>query len=104
MYSNQFVSFIITAKAYFNFPLKDMHADVDDALTWRCEAVSRPRAAYTWYKNTQVLSSIAGELEIRGNVLKIKKLHPAKHNGMYQCAATNPHGTTFSSGQLRVLC
>ena len=41
--------------------------------------------------------------KVNNNVLVISKLDPALHNGMYQCAVTNIHGTSLSEGQLRVM-
>jgi contactin 4 len=80
-----------------------MHVDVGSQLTWRCDARAVPPAAYVWYKNGELLQPITGELDIIANVLIIKVLDADKHSGMYQCAASNDHGTTFSTGQLRVL-
>ncbi|XP_067686212.1 contactin-like [Haliotis asinina] len=93
----------IEAKPYFIFPLKDQHVDIGSQLTWRCEVVGRPRARYSWYKNGQRLQSVPGDVEVTENVLVIKSAHPSRHNGMYQCAADNLHGSTYSSAELRVL-
>ncbi|KAK3612185.1 hypothetical protein CHS0354_016571 [Potamilus streckersoni] len=90
-------------KPYFVFPLRDQHVDIGSQLTWRCEARAVPPANYLWFKNGQVITVKQGEIEINQNVMIIKGLDQAKHNGMYQCAAENVHGTTFSSAQLRVL-
>ncbi|XP_060571798.1 contactin-like [Ruditapes philippinarum] len=43
------------------------------------------------------------EDQVRGNVLTIVSVVKERDEGMYQCAATNQHGTTFSTGQLKVL-
>ena len=93
----------LPAKPYFIFPLKAQHIDVGSHLTWRCEARGRPEVTYSWYKNSQFLDSKKDNVEIHRNSLVIKEASAASHNGMYQCAATNSHGTTFSSAQLRVL-
>ncbi|XP_046331627.2 contactin-like [Haliotis rufescens] len=93
----------IEAKPYFIFPLRDQHLDIGSQLTWRCEVIGRPRAQYSWYKNGQLITSVPGDVEVNKNVLVITSAQPSKHNGMYQCAAENLHGSTYSSAELRVL-
>ncbi|KAJ8307147.1 hypothetical protein KUTeg_015231 [Tegillarca granosa] len=92
----------IGAAPYFVSPLQHVHADLNSELTWRCEAIGKPRATYTWYKNSQPLQPVTGKLDIVSNVLKIYSLTESDI-GMYQCGAHNVHGTTFSNAQLRVL-
>ena len=48
-------------------------------------------------------SEVDGRIQIHDNVLTIKRLNPLDDPAMYQCRANNQQGTTFSSGQLRVL-
>ncbi|ESP02884.1 hypothetical protein LOTGIDRAFT_110734, partial [Lottia gigantea] len=72
-------------------------------ITWRCEAKAQPKQEYTWFKNGAKLLPIPGEIEISQNVLVIRNLNALRHDGMYQCRASNVHGDAFSSGQLRVL-
>lgn len=55
-------------------------------------------------QNSTVLTSTPGEVQVRGNVLVINRLDKTRDEGMYQCQATNSHGTSVSSAQLRVLC
>ncbi|OWF48663.1 contactin-like isoform X2 [Mizuhopecten yessoensis] len=93
----------IGAKPYYVSPLKNIHADINSELTWRCEAVAIPRATFTWYKNTKPLLPVPGQIDITSNVLKITSLDPARDSGMYQCSAENSHGITLSGAQLRVL-
>lgn len=93
----------LSAKPYFVFPLKAQHIDVGSHLTWRCEARGRPEVTYSWYKNGQFINPKKDNVEIYRNSLIINSASADMHNGMYQCAATNSHGTTFSSAQLRVL-
>lgn len=81
-----------------------MFADPGMTITWNCKAVARPSATYSWYKNGVLLENKPGHIEIARNILKIVQVTIERDEGMYQCAATNQHGTTFSSGQLKVLC
>ena len=55
-------------------------------------------------QDSRMVIPIAGEIEIRTNVLVLRRLNKARDEGMYQCAATNTFGTSMSSAQLRVLC
>lgn len=98
-------SIILTleAKPFFVFPLPNVHADVESELTWRCEADGVPHVTYTWFKNSEVLTRVHGEIEVRENVLFIRRLDKERDEGMYQCMASNAHGTSMSSAQLRVL-
>ncbi|KAJ8307944.1 hypothetical protein KUTeg_014504, partial [Tegillarca granosa] len=95
--------FTIPAEPYFSFPLMDKHVDIGSQLTWRCEAKAIPSATYHWFVNGTLLQPNNVDMITNRNVLIIKNLDPIKHNGMYQCAASNTHGTTFTEGQLRVL-
>ena len=81
-----------------------MFADPGMTINWYCKAVARPAATYSWYKNGVLLKHIPGEVEIKANFLKINQATVGRDEGMYQCAATNQHGTAFSTGQLKILC
>ncbi|XP_060074968.1 contactin-like [Ylistrum balloti] len=94
---------IIEAKPFFSYPLSDRHVDIGSQLTWRCEAKAFPTPTYTWFKDGVLITSIPGERTIIKNVMLINSLDPEKHNGMYQCSATNVYGEVFTEGQLRVL-
>ncbi|KAH9496084.1 Contactin-2 [Bulinus truncatus] len=97
------IHLLIEARPFFTFPLADQHIDQHGDFVWVCEAQGSPPPVYAWYKDGQVLNSQNGSIKVRSNVLKIYKALPNEHQGMYQCAAINIHGTTFSSAQLRVL-
>ena len=72
-------------------------------LTWRCEARSIPFPLYTWYKDGEMIqNSSSGDIKVFRNTLHLTNLNQ-NMEGMYQCAANNTHGVTFSSGQLRIL-
>ncbi|GFN93320.1 contactin [Plakobranchus ocellatus] len=92
------------AKPYFITPIHNQHADIGAALTWRCDARASPAPTFLWMKNGQVIRSDPKLfMRVNHNVLVISKLDPDLHNGMYQCAVSNVHGTSLSEGQLRVL-
>lgn len=96
--------FLLAAVPYFPYPIQNMFADPGMTITWNCKAVARPAAIYSWYKNGVLLGNNPGQIEIVRNVLTILAVDKDRDEGMYQCAATNQHGTTFSTGQLKVLC
>lgn len=81
-----------------------MFADPGMTIHWNCRAVARPAATYSWFKNGVLLKDISGHIEVRSSILTIINVEKERDEGMYQCAATNQHGTTFSTGQLKVLC
>ncbi|XP_067685752.1 contactin-like [Haliotis asinina] len=93
----------IESRPYFIFPLRDQYVDVGSQMTWRCQATAVPPAVYSWYKDTKLLTSTPGDVEIVGNVLTIKNANAENHNGMYQCSAVNIHGESFSTAELKVL-
>ncbi|XP_076456071.1 contactin-like [Babylonia areolata] len=103
-YDTKPIHLALAARPYFVAPLRDQHADVGSQLTWRCDARGNPGPTYTWYKNGQRLyTDPDSRYQVTGNVLIITDLEAAVHDGMYQCAATNSHGTEISNAQLRVL-
>ncbi|XP_052830052.1 contactin isoform X1 [Octopus bimaculoides] len=92
----------IEAKPTTVYPLKSRHIDKGGNVTWRCMVIAIPKAHFTWYKNSKPLTNGNG-VEINGNTLTIKNLSAKLHNGIYQCVATNKHGSSYSAAQLRVL-
>ncbi|BFZ22472.1 hypothetical protein BsWGS_25511 [Bradybaena similaris] len=95
---------ILGAIPYFVSPLEDQHADIDSQLTWICNARGNPEPTYQWFKNGEpITAETSPTIKIQSNVLTITKLDPKQHSGMYQCGATNEHGTSLSNAQLRVL-
>ncbi|XP_052760902.1 contactin-like isoform X2 [Mya arenaria] len=99
----QTITLNMDAKPYFPYPIGNKFLDVGMRFDWHCMAVARPKATYSWYKNGARIDSIPGVLEIRANVLTILSVDKLRDEGMYQCAATNNYGTTFSLGELKVL-
>lgn len=94
----------ISAKPYFLYPLRDLVVDEESHVTLRCDALGKPRPTFSWYKDSQPLVPVAGEIEIVSNVLTILRAQVGKHGGMYECTATNTHGTAITSAQVKVLC
>ena len=93
-----------SAQPYFAHGIGNMLMDPGQSVHWRCKAVARPPGTYTWYKNGQLLKTVPGEIEVRGHMLYILAVEKDRDEGMYQCGATNLHGTTFSTGRLKVVC
>lgn len=99
----------VRAAPYFTIPLRNQHVDEGTDLTWSAIAEGVPGVTYKWYKNAVELKASnipvvdRDRFVIQNNVLTIKQLNAEKDNGMYQLAATNSHGTRYSTAQLRVL-
>ncbi|KAL8624627.1 hypothetical protein ACOMHN_045162 [Nucella lapillus] len=98
------ISVIVSAVPYFKYPLRTQHLDVGSRLTWVCDAVAIPRATYTWYRDGHTLATDpANDMQVEKNVLTISSADSSKHDGMYECMATNNIGSTASIAQIRVL-
>jgi hypothetical protein len=110
------VTLSIQALPVFTVPLADKIVDRGSTLTWTCEAFGIPDVTYKWFKNGKELDPLdinrwsGGRYRIKENVLTIDAVVPGTENapisgdeGMYQCRAINPLGSTFSSGQLKVM-
>ncbi|XP_078332403.1 contactin-5-like isoform X2 [Crassostrea virginica] len=95
----------IESKPYFLLPLDHKHLDEGTETTWRCLAYGKPTPQYSWYKNGVMLDPLAtgNNIQITRNTMTIRNANKKDHEGMYQCAATNVHGTSFSAAQIRVL-
>ncbi|XP_055860986.1 contactin-like isoform X2 [Biomphalaria glabrata] len=97
------IQLIVEARPFFTFPLSDKHIDVNQEFVWFCEAQGLPAPVYSWYKDGLPIQHQPGNIEVHVNVLKIYKAQQTQHQGMYQCSASNTHGTTLTSAQLRIL-
>ena len=110
------VTLSVQALPLFTVPLSDKIVDRGSTLSWTCEAFGIPDVTYKWFKNGKELDPLdinrlsGGRYRIRENVLTIDAVVPGTENapiagdeGMYQCRAINPLGSTFSSGQLKVM-
>lgn len=101
--ASKIVIVAMEAKPYFPYPIGNLYPDVGMTVRWYCRAVARPKATYTWYKDGKQLVTVPGQIEIVGGILTFVKVTKSRDEGTYQCAATNQHGTTFSTGQMSVL-
>lgn len=96
-----FFSFFLKAKPYMVFPLTPKFVDIESQLTWFCQSRAKPLPTYTWFKDGLQINSTQDVIVVN-NTLQITNVN-REHAGMYQCSATNIHGTTYSSAQLSVL-
>ncbi|GFO45288.1 contactin [Plakobranchus ocellatus] len=95
---------IIQARPYFTYPLSHMHLDVGSRLAWHCEAAGMPEPVYSWYKDgVRFTSDPSAGIVVNRNSLTIEKVDEDRDSAMYQCAAENQYGTSYSTAQLRVL-
>ncbi|XP_055933759.1 contactin-like isoform X2 [Argiope bruennichi] len=98
----------IQAKPEFTIPLEHKVVDKGSDLLWTCEAFGKPDVTYTWLKNGKELkldyldSNDINRYRIYENILSIDNVNE-RDQGMYQCKATNHLGSSYSSGQLRVI-
>ncbi|XP_076362349.1 contactin isoform X1 [Tachypleus tridentatus] len=103
------VSLSIQARPQFTINLDDKVMDTGSTLTWTCEAFGIPDVTYSWWKNgqklliDQLMPSDITRYHIFENVLTIENLIAERDEGMYQCKATNQLGSTYSTGQLRII-
>jgi len=76
---------------------------------FRCYAAGVPSITYKWYVNATALNYsmlIPADhdrytFSSAGNILTITNVQ-LRDAGMYQCQATNTHGTKFCSAELRI--
>ncbi|XP_052212292.1 contactin-5-like [Dreissena polymorpha] len=103
--SRKVVTLTMESKPYFPFGINNKFADPGKTLNWFCKAVGHPTPHYTWFKNGQQIQQVSEKIEITdgGKRLKIINVKRGTDEGMYQCAATNDYGTTYSSGRLKIL-
>lgn len=100
--------FVWLAKPEFTIPLGNKVVDRESTITWTCEAFGIPEVTYTWLRNGQILNYNDlntfdnARYKVRDNVLVIEAVQESDQ-GMFQCKATNQLGSTFSTGQLRVM-
>ncbi|XP_015912441.1 contactin [Parasteatoda tepidariorum] len=98
----------IQAKPEFTIPLENKVVDKNSNLVWTCEAFGKPDVTYTWLKNGKELiienlnPNDRNRYNIYENILSIDEVLE-RDQGMYQCKASNQLGSSYSSGQLRII-
>lgn len=99
----------VQAGPRFTQPLEDQILGERESLVWECEAFGLPKVTYSWFKNGEEISQSnlspldLARYTIKENRFIIDSVQRERDIGMYQCRATNQHGSAFSSAQLRVL-
>ena len=84
--------------------------EVGQTAVFRCYATGMPAVRYKWYRNATVLNSTVLPPADRhrytfssaGNILTITEVQKPDA-GMYQCQASNTHGTKLCSAELAIL-
>lgn len=99
----------VQAQPTFTMPLEDQVLGEREQLVWECEAFGLPKVTYTWFKNGEeiILSNLSpldfARYTIKENRFIIDSVQKDRDAAMYQCRATNQHGTAFSSAQVKIL-
>ncbi|XP_064632157.1 contactin-like isoform X2 [Lineus longissimus] len=94
---------------FFTKPLKNHHVDVGAKFTLHCEADGKPEVKYKWYKNGVLFDNSTLDTEdmaritFDGTRVTFQAASAERDNGMYQCAASNQRGVSYSTAQVRVL-
>ncbi|XP_050730835.1 contactin-like isoform X1 [Eriocheir sinensis] len=102
------IALSIQAKPSFTIRLQDQFIAKGADLMWECEAFGIPDVDYEWLRNSEPLrvDTLTEDEKIRyelvDSILKIKGVKESDE-ATYQCKASNQLGTTYSSGQLKVL-
>lgn len=99
----------VEASPKFTQSLENQVLGEREPLNWECEAFGLPKVIYAWYKNGEelkpnTLSPLdSARYSIKDNKFSIDSVQRERDSGMYQCKATNQHGSAFSSAQLRII-
>ena len=99
----------VQASPTFTQPLEDQILGEREMLIWDCEAFGLPKVTYSWFKNGEEMTSSnlspldSARYIIKENRFIIDSVQGNRDVGMYQCRASNQHGSSFSSAQLRIL-
>ncbi|KAG9511106.1 Contactin, partial [Fragariocoptes setiger] len=104
-------SVIITVQAAptFTMPITHQILGENEPMVWKCEAHGIPDVKYTWLKdgNEINVASLPPEdstrYRIENNIFTIDGVKEARDQGMYQCQASNQHGSAYSSAQLKIM-
>ncbi|GAB0093661.1 hypothetical protein DMENIID0001_088320 [Sergentomyia squamirostris] len=73
------------------------HSNLDEKLVLKCRATGDPEPRYSWFRNGREVESFFNNDESRPQSGALVILKPTLNNtGIYQCRATNRHGTSIS--------
>ncbi|NWQ60261.1 CNTN4 protein, partial [Neopipo cinnamomea] len=81
--------------------ISDVHAAIEDRVSWECRASGRPKPSYRWLKDGEPLLA-QGRVQLEQGSLTITNVS-LSDAGMYQCVAENRHGSIFASAELSVI-
>ncbi|NWT00203.1 CNTN4 protein, partial [Mionectes macconnelli] len=81
--------------------ISDVHAAIEDRVSWECRANGRPKPSYRWLKDGEPLLA-QGRVQLEQGSLTITNVS-LSDAGMYQCVAENRHGSIFASAELSVI-
>lgn len=103
------VTISIEAAPIFTIPIENAFVDAGQTAVFRCYATGVPSVSYKWFVNATVLNSTMlapadrdrFTFSTTGNILTITNVH-GPDAGMYQCQASNTHGTKLCSAELRI--
>ncbi|NXH30769.1 CNTN4 protein, partial [Myiagra hebetior] len=81
--------------------ISDVHAAIEERVSWECRASGRPKPSYRWLKDGEPLLP-QGRVQLEQGSLTIPNVS-LSDAGMYQCVAENRHGVIFTSAELSVI-
>ncbi|XP_015496650.1 contactin-4 isoform X1 [Parus major] len=81
--------------------ISDVHAAIEERVSWECRASGRPKPSYRWLKDGEPLLP-QGRVVLEQGSLTIPNVS-LSDAGMYQCVAENRHGVIFTSAELSVI-
>ncbi|NXO06719.1 CNTN4 protein, partial [Oriolus oriolus] len=81
--------------------ISDVHAAIEERVSWECRASGRPKPSYRWLKDGEPLLP-QGRVQLEQGSLTIPNVS-LSDAGMYQCVAENRHGVIFASAELSVI-
>jgi receptor-type tyrosine-protein phosphatase gamma len=100
------ISVSIEAAPYFTIPIENQFVDIGKVAMFRCYANGVPSVTYDWFVNATRLNisrlapAVRSRYTISNNVLTITNVQ-STDAGMFQCSASNTHGTKLCSAELR---
>jgi len=100
---------MFTAAPRFTIPIDNAFVDAGRNAEFRCYASGLPSVTYKWFVNASALNySVLRPADrdrytfsSENNILTITNVQ-LRDAGMYQCQASNTHGTRLCSAELRI--